>query len=178
VFRDDSILHWSDTMKRTITTLMTGALALLLVAAPALAQSDHWINASASVSSSTGALVASFKVAGLGNNVEDTFTLTATATAVYQCFNNGGNHPKAGNKETVTAPVSGTGTFSSGKNGTISNSISAGPPGPGGFACPSGQTLFLQTVTYTDVSLTDNQGAGAAPISSGPYSSGTLHIPV
>jgi hypothetical protein len=165
-------------MKGTLIAAASATLALLLAAAPAVAQNDHWLSASATVSSTTGALVASFRVAGLGNNVSDTFTLTANASAVYQCFNNGGQHPQAGNKETVTQPVTGTGTFSSGKNGSISNSVSAGPPGPGNFTCPSGQTLFLQSVIYTNVSLTDSQGAGPAPIGSGPYNSGTLHIPV
>jgi hypothetical protein len=64
------------------------------------------------------------------------------ATAVYQCFNNGGNHPKAGNKETVSTSLSTTGTFPV-RNGQTTGSLTVGPPDQGDFSCPSGQSLFL-----------------------------------
>jgi hypothetical protein len=126
----------------------------LAFAGAAYATSPHFISASATVDSS-GNLIASFKEAGLGNGATTAgITLSADATATYQCFNNGGNHPKAGNKETVTAPVSGSGTFDV-SNGQTTGTISVSPPGPGSFTCPSGQTLQLISVTYTNVTLTD-----------------------
>jgi hypothetical protein len=121
----------------------------------ALAQSPHFISASASGPDSDGNLIVSFKEAGLGNDALITYTANADATAVYACINGGGNHPKATNKETVSGPVTATGTFSSGKNGSISQSLTLEPPSPGSFSCPSGQTLVLASVSYTNVSITD-----------------------
>jgi len=121
------------------------------------ADSPHFISASDSVNSS-GALVASFKEAGLGTTVStETITLTASGTATYACINGGGNHPKASNKETVSGPVSGTGSFPV-RNGQTTGSLTAGPPGPGSFSCPSGQSLVLAFVSYTNVVLTGLAG--------------------
>src|ERR1041384_6126894 len=100
------------------------ALGLLAVAATmAFAESPHFISASAAIQRGTPNLVVSFKEAGLGNNQNITYVASANATAVYACYNNGGNHPQATNKATVSGPVSASGTFSSGKNGSISASL-------------------------------------------------------
>ena len=94
-----------------------------------------------------------------------------SATTVYQCFNNGGNHPKAGNKETVSMSLQASGNFPV-RNGQTTASLSVGPPSQGDFACPSGQSLFLQSVTYSGITVTgaagDSLGATPDPISSGP----------
>src|SRR5436190_10110931 len=131
-----------------------------LVAVPAAqADSPHFLKASATINNA-GQLVCTFKEAGLGNTltVAD-ISCSADATAVYQCFNNGGNHPKAGNKETVGGPVSNGGEFPV-RNGQTTGSITVSPPGPGDFSCPSGQTLFLQSVSYTNIMLS-GEGATA-----------------
>jgi hypothetical protein len=155
------------------------ALAALLATAAAavpaaLADSPHFISASASVDRSSN-LVATFKEAGLGNNATSAgIRLSADATAVYQCFNNGGNHPKAGNKETVSGPVSNSGAFDV-RHGSTSGSISVGPPPPGDFTCPSGQTLHLTSVDYTNVTLADISVTPTDVASiPGTFSSGTL----
>jgi hypothetical protein len=124
------------TMQRIIRRLLrrfgVGAgitLLLMAIAIPAaFADSPHFISASASGPNSAGQLTVSFKEAGLGNNQLITYLASADATATYACINGGGNHPKASNKETVSGPVSATGTFSSGKNGTISQSLTLNPP--------------------------------------------------
>jgi hypothetical protein len=121
----------------------------------ALAQSPHFLSASASGPDSDGNLIVSFKEAGLGNNALIAYAANADATATYACINGGGNHPKATNKETVNGPVTATGTFSSGKNGSISQSLTLEPPSPGSFSCPGGQTLVLASVSYTNVTITD-----------------------
>jgi len=112
----------------------------------------HFMSASASINGS-GALVVSWDEAGLGNENID-YTLTADATATYACINNGGNHPKASNKETFQDQVSTGGSFQS-KNGRVQASLVAGPLSSGGFSCPSGQTLVLARVTYSNIVLTD-----------------------
>ena len=48
------------------------------------------------------------------------------------------------------------------------------PPGPGDFSCPNGQTLFLQSVSYTNIVLS---GEGATADVPGTLSA-TVHIAV
>lgn len=135
---------------------VVAVLLLMALAIPAaFADSPHFISASASGPNSAGQLSVSFKEAGLGNNQLITYVASADATATYACINGGGNHPKATNKETVSGPVSASGTFSSGKNGTISQSLTLNPPSAGDFSCPSGQKLVLAFVSYTNVAITD-----------------------
>ena len=130
-------------------------LAIGLTAGIALADSPHFLFANSSVSTSTGALTVSFKEVGLGNTAttEEVTLSVANATAVYQCWNNGGKHPKAGNKETVSHALVGTDTFDV-RNGSTTGTISVGPPDQGDFSCPSGQTLFLESVTYAGIFVT------------------------
>jgi len=68
--------------------------------------------------------------------------------------NRGGANPSAQNKTTVNGPVSATGTFSSGKNGNVTASLTLSPP-PSDISCPKGQSLELASVSYTNVTLTD-----------------------
>lgn len=137
--------------------------AIVLGIGPALADSPHFVKSSASITSS-GDLNVNFKEAGLGNNQLIHYVASADATADYGCVNGGGNHPQATNKETVSGPVTAEDTFSSGRNGTISQTLTLHPPGPGDFTCPGGQTLVLADVTYTNVSLTDTTNNVAATI--------------
>jgi hypothetical protein len=159
--------------------LVVALFLMVVFSLTALADSPNFHFANSSVSSSTGALTVSFKETGLGTTVStEQVTLTVdTATAVYQCFNNGGNHPKAGNKETVSTSLTTTGAFPV-RNGQTTGDISAGPPSQnanGPFACPSGQSLFLQSVTYSGITVTGSAGdsLGATP---DPISSGPIHI--
>ncbi len=162
-------------MKRLVFLLISVLAGIMLTATSALADSPHFLFAdnSTSTSTSTGALTTSFKDAGLGTgttSIQITLSVT-TATAVYQCFNNGGNHPKAGNKETVSTALTTTGTFPV-RNGQTTASLTVGPPSQGSFGCPSGQSLFLQSATYSGTSVSDATGntleATPDPISTGP----------
>jgi hypothetical protein len=160
---------------RKFTALVASAFAVaaLAFAPAAFADSPHFIKASATINSS-GQLVCSFKEAGLGSTLTTAnVSCSADATAVYQCFNNGGNHPQAGNKETVGGPVSNDGTFPV-RNGQTTGSITVNPPGAGDFSCPNGQSLFLESVSYTNIVLS---GEGATADVPGTLSA-TLHIAV
>lgn len=132
------------------------ALVALVFAATAVAASPHYNSAASGLSGTD--LTANFKVAGLGDSQTITVTLSADATAQYVCFNGGGNHPKATNKETVAGPVSASGDFTSAKNGSVTGSLSTPAPGPGDFSCPSGQRLALTFVQYTNVQLSSIAG--------------------
>jgi hypothetical protein len=141
-------------MKAAVVTLVV--LIALTISGVALADSPHWNKASDSINSS-GQLLCSFKESGLGTISATTITCSATGTAVYVCINGGGNHPKAANKETVTSPVSGGGSFAV-RNGQTTGSVTVDPPGPGSFSCPNGQKLVLASVSYTNVTLSGEAG--------------------
>jgi hypothetical protein len=149
-------------------------LSMLLVAfaaSVALAQNEHFVRADARLSGTQ--LIVSWKEAGLGTNQLINYTANADATATYVCVNRGGGNPSASNKTTVSGPVSASGTFSSGKNGQVTASLTLNPPGPGGFSCPPGQSLEIAQVTYTNVSITDTTNGITEPIP-GTFDTGCL----
>jgi hypothetical protein len=111
-----------------------------------------------------GQLVCTFDVSGLGNVSETPGSCTATSSADYQCINNGGKNPAAGNKRTVGGAV-GTEETIPVHNGRAQGDIIVDPAGPGDFGCPGGQTLFLVRACYTDISLTVG---GATVTEAGP----------
>ena len=102
-----------------------------------------------------GSLLVTFVESGLGANAGTNYLVTANATATYVCVNNGNNNPNAANKTTISGPVSNTGTATSDKNGKVTGAVPVAPLGPGDFTCPNGQTVFLQTITYSNVVLMD-----------------------
>jgi hypothetical protein len=162
---------------RALAVIPVTAAALALASAPAWADSPHFLAAANTVSADTGALTTTFKDAGLGtgtSSIQVTLTV-GTATAVYQCWNNGGNHPQAGNKETVVTSLSVTGTFPV-RNGQTTGSLTAGPPGPGTFACPAGQSLYLQSADYSGITVSDATG-NSSPATPDPIGTGPVHIP-
>src|SRR5215475_15137272 len=136
-------------------------IALVIVAAlicaggiTRAAQSPHFVG-KVTTTLVDGNAVVSWKEAGLGNNQLITYVASADATATYNCVNGGGQCPNAANKVTVSGPVTATGTFSSGDNGQITQSLTLEPPGPGEFSCPGGQTLTLSEVSYSNITITD-----------------------
>src|SRR5262249_26536980 len=132
----------------------------------------HFLKAAGTITPN-GQLICSWKESGLGDNLLINYTCSADATATYVCVNHGGGNPSASNKETVSGPVSANANFSSGKNGSITGSLTLNPPGPGSFSCPHGQALEIAQVSYTNVSLTDNTNGISAPIA-GTFASGCL----
>jgi hypothetical protein len=139
--------------KRGASIFLTLFMVFVLSVATVIAASPHFINASASVDNA-GNLVVSWKEAGLGDNQLIDYTASADANGFYACINGGGKHPQAANKEAFEGPVSGEGTFSSGKNGQITASLTVSPP-PSTLDCPNGQRLVLACVTYSNVALSD-----------------------
>ncbi|HBY92561.1 MAG: hypothetical protein M5U01_31900 [Ardenticatenaceae bacterium] len=150
-------------MRRVALAIALTLFVTSLVVPAALAANPHFINASANLDQN-GNLVVSWKEAGLGDNQLIDYTASADATATYACINGGGKHPQATNKETVSGPVSASGTFSSGKNGQITASLTVPPPDKGDFSCPPGQRLVLASVSYTNVSITDTTNGITEPI--------------
>ncbi len=86
-----------------------------------------------------------------------TYELRSVVTATFGCVNSGSNQPHAGNKTTVTAPVSTVSTLTSDQNGKISGSVvlDTGTVGTGGLVCPQGQSLVALSVTFAQNTITD-----------------------
>lgn len=143
-------------MKRIAMTLFT-MLALVAIATVALAQngSAHFIKNASGATLTCPSLNAFFKEAGLASGAVETVQLTATVTAVYACVNGGGNQPSAANKHSITTTVSTSGQFTADQSGNISGTLTLSPPPPPADLCPPGQTPELQSVTYTNVKITD-----------------------
>ncbi len=116
------------------------------------AQSPHFSRVVAALRGEN--VVVSFKEAGLGNNQLISYTASANGTAIYACINNGGKNPSAANKVSVNGPVSASALISSGKNGTVTGSVTISPVPSENF-CPNGQTFILAYVSYSGIRITD-----------------------
>ena len=158
-------------MKRLFALLSASLLAIFAFATTAQAVSPHFVQASAHLSGTN--LVVDFKEAGLGTNQLIRYTASADSTVTYVCVNRGGANPSASNKTTISGPVSASGSFSSGKNGQVTASLTLNPPGPGSFSCPSGQSLQIAQVSYTNVAITDTTNGITEPIP-GTFDTGCL----
>lgn len=133
----------------------TGLVLLALACSGvALAASPHFVRGPTSSIDNDGNLTVSWKEAGLGDTVNVAYEASADAHALYQCVNHGGKCPAAANKEEVFGPVSASGSFASGKNGSITASLTMEPP-PATLDCPGNQVIALVSVSYTDIALED-----------------------
>src|SRR5262245_1473632 len=145
-------------MRRFAFIFAVGVFGLALGAQAALADSPHFLFANNSIDTSTGALNTSFKEVGLGTGTTSVgITLTADATATYQCYNKAGNKPQGVPKTVGPSGVSGSANFPV-RHGQTTGTLVAGPLSQGDFSCPPGQPLFLDTVTYSNTFVTDQFG--------------------
>lgn len=114
-----------------------------------------------------GTLTVFFTEAGLGHvAVATPYTLTATATAAYDCVDAAGVVIASSGDIVATT----TGSVTSGiHNGANVLAVVLAPPGPGAFICPAGTTLRLVSVLYSDVIIMDTL-RGISFVLPGPYS--------
>lgn len=127
--------------------------SLIVASGAALAASPHFVRGPTATLSSPDVTV-TWKEAGLGDTVMIDYEASADAIAKYQCVNHGGNCPAASNKEEVSGPVSATGSFASGKNGSITGSLTIEPPAAT-LDCPGNQRTELVSVSYSGIALAD-----------------------
>jgi hypothetical protein len=134
------------------------AAVLLLGSGLAWSDSAHFITATG-VINPDGSYTARWKEAGLANcppSGECTYDLTATATFIWQCFNNGNNMPQGGPQQVGPLPFFTTGSFPPSHNGNITASLTLTPDVDGAHCQGGGLKLCLVQASYsTPVVLTD-----------------------
>jgi hypothetical protein len=135
-------------MRRGIRIVLAALAVLVLSSQAVLAGSPHFVG-TVSVTRDGNSLIVSGKEAGLGN--EDQVHIVVTATA--ECINPGDHHPKAANKESVSAegnfPVqNGKANFSLTLTATFQPDCT--PP---------------MTVVFTNVTVTDTTNGISASLS-------------
>ena len=147
-------------MRKFLGTMLTvlAALVQLTPAASAANGNAHFIGNHTSGAVSGHDLVLSFKEAGLAAGSVETITATATVTSNWFCVNRGSSNPQASNKRTSSSTVSVSGTFTADQHGNIIGQLTIPGPttAPSDFSCPSGQSLELGSITFSNVSLVDN----------------------
>ena len=154
-----------------IKLLALGLSAVLSVAllggAMAATGNAHFIGNATGASLSGSSLVCKFKEAGLASGSVETVTCSATETIVYECVNNGGKNPAASNKKTFVTTASTSGQFTADKNGNIVGTLTISPASAAslGFSCPSGQTVTLVSVSYSNIKITDQTSGASASVS-------------
>ena len=146
----------------------------LFLATAMWAQSSgaHFMNNSVSGAiQSDGDLVVSFVEAGLGN-ADVSYLASGSVSATYYCVSNSGSIPNANNKHTVNGTASTGGTFQP-KNGKVTGNLTleapdapvSDPP-----TCGNGQTLSLQSITWSNVTLTDTTNSVSTNVTKGTFS--------
>ena len=113
----------------------------------------HFVTASSAISDA-GVLSASFKEAGLGDNQNIDYTLTATVDATFGFVNNGGNVVQGVPWHAESTTLAST-TLSSDKNGNIEGTLTGTALTPN-LAQPNGNNWrSVIDVSYTNVSVND-----------------------
>ena len=146
------------TLLRMFTMLAIALATVVLATGPASAAgggNPHFNRASASASGSS--LDVSFKEVGLGSGTTVTIMVSAHWDAQFACFNHGGKHPSATNKESFSGDASVSDDFTSDKNGNIVGSLTVSAPtvSNNDFSCPPGQQEVLTYIQWSGISITD-----------------------
>lgn len=131
-------------------------VTMVFGAGSAWAISPHFIKVTAALQN--GNVAVKFKEAGLGTNQNINYQACADVEVTCVCVTNSGNCPAAANKKTFTSQICKSATFSSGKNGTVSQTLIITPPACGPSdppTCGGGQELRLSQVTYTQIRIED-----------------------
>jgi hypothetical protein len=128
-----------DIMRRILLGALVAVAAFSLGAQVAFAGSPHFVDSTVTATRTDSTLTVSGKEAGLGDESQVHIVVTATAL----CINGGGNHPKAVNKESVSAE----GTFPV-QNGKAEFQLSVTAT----FSPPCSPPM---TVEFTDITVTD-----------------------
>jgi hypothetical protein len=138
-------------MKRMLATAAT----LLLLVSSVLADSPHFIGSpKATLDTTNGDYLVSFKEAGLGNTPVTYDLDSSSATFTFQCFNHGGNNPQGAPNGISFSNLSSQTTITP-HNGQITATVTLAPELDGASCQGQGLELFLIGVSWTGMTLTD-----------------------
>src|SRR3982751_82601 len=121
-------------LRQLIKGVMIGLSVLALgslFAVAAFATNPHFRNADSSFTGSGPDLTVSWTEVGLGSYQTINYEVSASATVEYVCVNHGNHNPPARNKITIVGPVEAFVQFTANRQGSISQSATLHPPGPG-----------------------------------------------
>lgn len=143
-------------MRNFARMLTACTAALLFTSSTALAANPHFVSVSATEEADFDLRVR-FKEAGLGANETVTIEVAALFSATFECFNKSGKVPNDPKKTNIVTDVSETDDFTSGKNGSVTATITLSPLDASdvGFSCPPGQQAVRSNVSWSDVTITD-----------------------
>jgi hypothetical protein len=147
--------------------VLAAVFATAAIAVPAaFAGNAHFIKSQSGATLQGANLSCFFKEAGLESGSIENITCSATEAITYECVNNGGHNPSASNKRTFVTTGSASGNFPADRNGNVIGSVTITPASAAslGFSCPSGQTVTFVSVTYSNVSITDNTSGATISI--------------
>ncbi|NHZ39261.1 hypothetical protein [Massilia aquatica] len=119
-----------------------------------------------SIDPKTGDVKICFKETGLKKDKEVAYLAKGNVTASYACRNPGGNCPK-GQESSIKQTVTATAKYAADKYGTVSACITLNVPQPKHNPCPGPMKLVLQSVSWTDLSITDTTNK-VGPVSAYP----------
>jgi len=112
----------------------------------------HFVGNPVAVANPNGSVTVSGKLAGLGDNQSITVDVSVPVTFTVECRNPGGNIAPG---QTHTGTLTGTGTFTSDKNGNVVFSVTTAAPTASPEDCPNPKwTPIITDVTYGDVTVT------------------------
>jgi hypothetical protein len=126
--------------RKTLFAVLVAAALTIGGPLVAFAGSPHFVSGATATLNGDGSLTVLAKEAGLGDEAQ----ISVTVTALAECINGGGQHPKAVNKESV-----GTSTTVPVQNGKANISVTLDPPA---FSPPCDPPM---TVHFTNVVVTD-----------------------
>ena len=142
--------------RRILSTIAAVCAALLMTATAAHAGNAHFIASQTSASQSGTTLTVKFKEAGLASGSVETIQITAHLDATYSCVNNGNKVPSDPKKTNVSSDFQESGTFTAGKNGNLTGTLSVSAPAASSvLSCPRGQRATLISAAWSDISIDD-----------------------
>jgi hypothetical protein len=147
--------------------VLAAVFATAAIAVPvASAGNAHFIKSASGATLSGPDLNCFFKEAGLESGSHETLTCAATEDITYECVNNGGKNPSASNKTAFRTSAEQSGEFTADKNGNLvgTQPLTHASAASLGFSCPSGQTVTLVSVTYSNVTITDETSGASISI--------------
>lgn len=145
------------TISRRIFAVIAAVFAILLFTTTAAhAGNAHFIANQTSAFQSGATLTVRFKEAGLESGSVETIQITAHLDATYSCVNNGNKVPSDPKKTSISSDFQHSGTFTAGKNGNLTGSLSVSAPAASSvLSCPNGQRATLMSAVWSDVSIHD-----------------------